>query len=688
MDGGTVDPMYQSNIAPGEQINISAMPDDGYIFVGWTVESGTAVIGNANNTSTVVTLSSNATIIANFEPILPDHYTLTVDRNPATGGTVTRDPERTDYAAGTQVTVTATPADGYRFTGWTDASIATTPSVVITMNGNQTLVANFQLMDVTPPSLTGTVAITGTAQVGQTLTANTANLGGSGAITYQWTRDGTNIGTNSSTYTVEADDMGSTISVTVTSADNTGSITSNPTATVILPPLTGTVTITGTAQVGQTLTANTANLGGSGTITYQWMLGGNNIGTNSSTYTLQTTDAGASITVTVTRSDNTGSVTSAPVTDPTLPPLTGTVTINGIAQTDQTLSANTDNLGGSGAINYQWRRDGTDIGTNIREYTIQSSDVGLTITVTVTRAGYLGSVTSVATAVVVSNTHTLTINLSPEVGGTVTPASGLSHGANTPVAITAIPASGYTFVNWMVTSGTATFGNATNSNTTVTLSSNATIRANFELILLTPGSQFNPNITYGSFTDSRDGRSYRTVTIGGQTWMAENLNYSSSGGNVGVCYNHQESNCNLYGRLYDWATVMGLPSMCNSTSCASEVLSPHHQGICPPGWHVPSDAEWTTLINAVGINPGTKLKSRTGWNSGGNGTDDFGFSALPGGGGWGGSFGNVGLIGNWWGATEDDASNAWFRYMFWNNEYVYSYWILKTLQLSLRCLRD
>ena len=83
------------------------------------------------------------------------------------------------------------------------------------------------------PALTGTVTITGTAQVGQTLTANTGSLGGSGTITYQWNWAGSrNIGTNSNTYIVQTADVGSTITVTVTRADNSGSVTSNPTETI------------------------------------------------------------------------------------------------------------------------------------------------------------------------------------------------------------------------------------------------------------------------------------------------------------------------------------------------------------------------------------------------------------------------------------------------------------------------
>jgi hypothetical protein len=177
--------------------------------------------------------------------------------------------------------------------------------------------------------LNGTISITGNAYVYETLVADISLLEGDGTISYQWKRNGTvNIGTNSSTYTVQTDDIGSTITVTVTRYFNSNGVTSEPTATVILLPLTGTVSIAGTAQVNQTLTADIGLLEGSGTISYQWKKNGTiNIGTNSSTYTIQTADIGSTITVTVTRSHNADSVTSTPTAAVILPiliePLTG-----------------------------------------------------------------------------------------------------------------------------------------------------------------------------------------------------------------------------------------------------------------------------------------------------------------------------------------------------------------------------
>jgi uncharacterized protein (TIGR02145 family) len=132
------------------------------------------------------------------------------------------------------------------------------------------------------------------------------------------------------------------------------------------------------------------------------------------------------------------------------------------------------------------------------------------------------------------------------------------------------------------------------------------------------------------FCDPRDGKKYVYVTIssptwGSQTWMAENLNYNASGSK---CYNNLEDNCAIEGRLYDWATAMGLSSSCNSekSSCPPPEKN---KGICPSGWHLPSGDDVNKLKRIVG-NEGSKLKVTSGWlNESYNGTDDYGFSALP-----------------------------------------------------------
>jgi len=152
-----------------------------------------------------------------------------------------------------------------------------------------------------------------------------------------------------------------------------------------------------------------------------------------------------------------------------------------------------------------------------------------------------------------------------------------------------------------------------------------------------------PDAVTNSNSVSCDGQTYKTVVIGKQVWMAENFNYNVSNnkcGNPDILVN---TTCDNYGRVYDWATAMALPSSCNYTSCGSQINT-KHQGICPDGWRIPSYEDWEDLIKYVdpvcdaSKNPigntcvaGTKLKATSGWTGIFSiaGTDDYGFSALP-----------------------------------------------------------
>jgi uncharacterized protein (TIGR02145 family) len=183
---------------------------------------------------------------------------------------------------------------------------------------------------------------------------------------------------------------------------------------------------------------------------------------------------------------------------------------------------------------------------------------------------------------------------------------------------------------------------------------------------------------------------YRTIAIGTQTWMAENLDYVVAGSK---CYNNDPSRCNEYGSLYDWSTAMALPLSCNTNSCANQIQSPH-RGICPSGWHIPSQSDWNTLSSYVQSTSGCSscdaklLKSTSGWSDGDNGTDQYGFSALPGGNGYSdGSFSYVGGSGFWWSASEYNAYDAYFRVMYYDLSNVYRDG-LKSRLYSVRCLQD
>jgi uncharacterized protein (TIGR02145 family)/uncharacterized repeat protein (TIGR02543 family) len=246
-------------------------------------------------------------------------------------------------------------------------------------------------------------------------------------------------------------------------------------------------------------------------------------------------------------------------------------------------------------------------------------------------------------------------------GGIVTPASGTTGEGWKLASLPTPTKSGYFFDGWY----TETTGGTLVTTNTV-FSENATIYAQW-------GG--------ATFIDDRDDKSYKRVRIGDQVWMAENLNYDASGSK---CYDNSNANCEKYGRLYNWATAM------NGASSSS--LSPSGvQGACPVGWHIPSDAEWTTLTDFVGgtSTAGTKLKATSGWYNNGNGMDNYGWSALPGGyGNSDGYFNDAGGLGSWWSATEDGANLARDRDMSYNNENVYRGSNGKALLFSVRCAQD
>lgn len=138
---------------------------------------------------------------------------------------------------------------------------------------------------------------------------------------------------------------------------------------------------------------------------------------------------------------------------------------------------------------------------------------------------------------------------------------------------------------------------------------------------------WNGSIQYGKLVDPRDGQVYRTVRIGSQRWMAENLNHKVDSS---WCYANSADSCARYGRLYQWAAAMGLDDSCNSKSC-STLVEKRHQGICLTGWHIPSDSEWNAVASQIGnaSTVGTKLKSITGWLYSSSGTDEYGFRGMP-----------------------------------------------------------
>jgi len=194
------------------------------------------------------------------------------------------------------------------------------------------------------------------------------------------------------------------------------------------------------------------------------------------------------------------------------------------------------------------------------------------------------------------------------------------------------------------------------------------------------------------------GQIYHTIQIGTQCWIKENLNIgtyiNSSVEQVNndtiekYCYENNVANCETYGGLYQWNEMMEYDTAEGS------------QGICPSGWHIPTDDDWCTLTTYAdptvdcdqwgvsGTDAGKKLKSTSGWSSGGNGTDEYCFTGMPG--GYcqaSGIFSRLGTYGHWWSATSNGIS-AWDRWLKYNSDEMRRYYDDKDIGFSVRCVHN
>jgi len=180
-----------------------------------------------------------------------------------------------------------------------------------------------------------------------------------------------------------------------------------------------------------------------------------------------------------------------------------------------------------------------------------------------------------------------------------------------------------------------------------------------------------------TLTDSRDGKTYKTVKIGEQIWMAENLNIDLPGSK---CYGNNPDNCKIYGRLYDWETAMKA---------------------CPQGWYLPSNTDWAELVSYVESNNGNSncisysncagkyLKAKSGWNDdegkSNNGIDSYGFAALPGGRGLPSGYFDDGA-GYWWSASGYNSETS--HHMSYNYDYLMPFGHGKDGLFSVRCVKE
>lgn len=211
-------------------------------------------------------------------------------------------------------------------------------------------------------------------------------------------------------------------------------------------------------------------------------------------------------------------------------------------------------------------------------------------------------------------------------------------------------------------------------------------------------SYMNQAISYGEIVDERDGQVYKTVIIGTQIWMAENLNYYYNSGTArSACYSGSASNCELYGRLYQWSAVVDSAGIFSTTGmgCGHGKqcnITQSVRGVCPKGWHVPDTTEIRALDSYVNSKNGSEsvgksLKSNSLWSSNA-GTDMFGFSALPSGVGRGyGDYVNIKNLAYFW-SSSDYSTGAYAMYMDNSGSYHAVFSVSKSALYPVRCLKD
>ncbi len=354
-------------------------------------------------------------------------------------------------------------------------------------------------------------------------------------------------------------------------------------------------------------------------------------------------------------------------------------------------------------LSYQWKKNDTNIlGANDSTYTISSvstSDAG----------NYTCYITSTS-GNITSNQATLTVNPPPTAPSSVSASPNpIWSGSSTTLSCSG--GSGTTFKWYTGSCGGTYVGQGQNLSVSPTSTTkyygrweNSCGNSSCKNITVTVST-----FTCGTSTITYNGVTYNTVQIGSQCWLKENLKTTHYNDGTSIpnvtdnaiwetttsgaycCYDNNPSNCNTYGALYNWYAV-------------------NTGKLCPSGWHVPSDAEWTTLTNYLSANStywcgsnssyiAKSLASTTSWNSStttcavGNNlsaNNSTGFSALPGGtrSYSDGSFYNLGTFGYWWSSTKNVGSDAWSRRLNYGDADVYRNGYDKRVGFSVRCLRD
>src|SRR5574344_2158376 len=281
--------------------------------------------------------------------------------------------------------------------------------------------------------------------------------------------------------------------------------------------------------------------------------------------------------------------------------------------------------------------------------------------------------------------------------------SGVSAGGSSSSAVCEDGTVMYLTLSYYVCKDNAWVAVSVSSSSSVAVSSSSSSRYNMD-------SLFNSKLSYGEFTDPRDGQKYRTIVMNpGNLFeyeiFAENLNYGKqvpmNGGQADstkYCYNDDPWYCeHHFGGLYRWSTAMGFPRACDSvktgssSACPDSIVPPTgfaapyshvlHQGICPEGWHVMNQSEWGNILGG-GVGD---ILSAVGW--GYYFINSKGFSALPGGGAYG-TYTGLGTDAMFWLPQETFASGARGVNLRAQSYDFVSYWGVKSTAFSIRCVKD
>ena len=730
-------PLGVGNYRVGTTVTVWAgAAPSGYEFVNWTAEPAVS-FDNANSAITAFVMpNAPIKIIANFEA-LPAVYTVTYNGNSHDGGTVPID--STLYFSGATVTVLSVgdlKRTNHTFSGWNTAADGSGTSYsagnAFHIIDNTTLYAKWTLETIQTYAVTVSSAGTGASGSGDYAQGATVGIGAgtppAGQEFSQWTT------TSADVNFVNANNA----TTSFTMPNNPVTVTANFRARTHLVTVVG-GTITGGTNTGDhavdamvNITAGTAPAG-------QQFNGWTSIPAvvfnNANNATTSFTMPNSAVTVTANftpifhmvtvSSDGTNMIGSGPHAvgstvsiDAGAPPAgqefsqwtTTSADVNFVNANNATTSFTMPNNAvtvtasfvpvtyavtvesdaGTGVMGAGYYAAGATVNISAGTAPAGQQFNGWTSNSTVTFANAQAAATSFTmpnSAVTVTanftavQTFTVTVTANPSNGGSVvqTNQNG-TYNAGTEVTVQAVVSSGFLFSGW---TGAPAGVNANNLSVKFNINSNVTMVANF-----------TPTITYGSFTDSRNNRAYRTVVMpDGRTWMAENLNFrhpnwshndftGDIGGNIrsgSWCYNNDSSNCNTYGRLYTWDAAMNQA--------------------CPPSWRLPTLDDWHELFRKVGgsnqngrwLNAGHALKSSPSDSPSWDGANAHGFSALPG--GYrrpAGSFDSLGVWGDWWSATSrtPTTSDAWYVGMDAGKTEAGESSLNKNHGFSVRCLRN